>query len=90
MKKYRASKYGTIEHLEVVKETDKQVVFINKRKFKSREAKISDWNVWTETFQEAKAWVVKRQKEKVTDLEEKLEFARKQLLEFENLEEGVE
>lgn len=54
MYKYRANYQDKIEKLQVVKETPKQVVFINMRGREEREAKTSDWHSWTDTFNEAK------------------------------------
>ncbi len=58
MKKFR-SKYGTeIEEFEVVKETDKQVIFLNSRGKEQREAKISGWQNWHDSKEDAKAFLI--------------------------------
>lgn len=65
MHKYRANYQDNIEKLEVIKETPKQVVFINARGREEREAKTSDWHSWADTFAEAKQKIIDKHQGKI-------------------------
>ena len=65
MYKYRANYQDKIERLEVIKETPKQVVFINERGREDREAKTSDWHIWADTFAEAKQKLIDKHQGKI-------------------------
>lgn len=77
MKIYRISKYGIeIKELEMVRETEKQVVYLYKwsedniREEKSN--KISDWYRFFKTYEDAKEFLLNRENEKVKYLEEEI------------------
>lgn len=69
MKKFRAKWGDRIEEIEIVKETDKQVIFINSNGRENREAKNSNWATWHNSKEEAKQYLISEQENKI---EEKL------------------
>jgi hypothetical protein len=46
MKKFRAGYFGELEEFEIIKETEKQVIYISKSGEKTRENKLSNWAYW--------------------------------------------
>lgn len=74
MIKYRTMWHGsdlaTITELEVIRETDKQVVLpATRAKGKEvRENKISDWKCWFDTFEQANDFLVSEAQKKVDKL----------------------
>lgn len=69
MKKFRGN-YGTrIDELEIIKETEKQIVYIRKEDGREvREAKVSDWASWHETKEDAVNYMVEKQQVKINEL----------------------
>jgi len=59
MEKFRV--YGTeIQKLKVIKETEKQIVYISLHGSEFREAKVSQWAVWFNNFEEAKEYLINK------------------------------
>jgi len=65
MYKYRANYQDKIEKLEVIKETPKQVVFVNERGREDRETKASEYHIWADTFEEAKQKLIDKHQGKI-------------------------
>ena len=59
MKKFRVEGID-ISHLEVVKETEKQIVYISKSKHQYREAKNSQYAMWFDDFDSAKSYLIEK------------------------------
>jgi hypothetical protein len=72
MRKFR-TRFNNIESFEVTKETEKQVTFIGFSGRKLRENKRSGWANWHDTFDEAKAFLMKQSHERFDMLKEALE-----------------
>jgi len=69
MKKYRGNHGTRIEELEVVKETEKQIVYIRKEDGREiREAKVSDWSSWHETKEDAVNYMIEQQQVEINEL----------------------
>lgn len=74
MHKYRANYRDKIEKLEVVKETSKQIFFINARGHEERERKTSDWHSWADTFSEAKQNLINKHKSKIDEYKKNIDW----------------
>lgn len=78
MKKFRANSNG-IDEIEIIKETNKQVVFLNSYKRETREAKISDWDSWHNTKDEAINYLVTKKQNEIDQLMAQIEYRKHQL-----------
>lgn len=67
MKKYRA-KWNGIEELEIVKESEKQIVYKSERGADIMEAKISEWASWHNTFEEAREYLIQKEMNNIEHL----------------------
>lgn len=81
MIKYRASSsWGRgIEAFEVVKETEKQIVYVSDwcgKRTENRVAKASSYNMWFDTWEEAHAYLVEKANNNVERLRLQLERAK--------------
>lgn len=73
MKKFRTS-YGTkIQEVEILRETEKQVVILTDRNTEVKEAKRSGWQNWHNSKEEAKQFLLKSYDKQITDVNNKLE-----------------
>ena len=80
MIKYRTM-WNEIKEVEIKKETPKQVVLLDE----SREAKISDWRSYFDTWREAKAHLVEMAQEKIIKAESHLKYEMQILVGIEAL-----
>ena len=91
MKKYRV-KWQEINEYEVVKETPKQIVFLepgwnDKTTFKeSREAKKSGYQNWFDTWEQAHDFLVEASKRKIKGLESRIKSEKKVLSNILNMD----
>lgn len=65
--KYRLSTFGRINKLQVLRETEKQIIFINESGKENREAKVSEYAQWCDSFQDAKMELLKRLENKMVE-----------------------
>lgn len=65
MKKFRAGYFGELEEFEIIKETEKQVIYISKSGEKTRENKLSNWACWFDKKEEAVNYLGSKEKEKL-------------------------
>ena len=85
MKKFRAYRDEIIEH-EIVKETEKQIVYKSKWGGNDiRESKDARWYSWHDTFEDAKQKLVEDAKSKINTCIYSLEYAKKELSKIEAL-----
>jgi len=84
MKKFRVSGIK-IEELEVIKETEKQIVYKNSFSNENRENKVSQWAIWFETFEEAKTHLIEKWTLMVESNENKLQRAKDNLTKIKTL-----
>ena len=61
-----------IEEFEVVRTTDKQVVYIAENGSEQRENKYSDWRTWHESKEEALDFLINKQKMAIEHTENRL------------------
>ena len=78
MKKYKAL-FERIEEYEVVKETPKQLTFINERGSEIRESKRTEWYSWHDTYEEAKQALIEKYSNIVELKERQLDYHKEQL-----------
>ena len=78
MKKYRA-RFNKIEEFEVIKETEKQVVYLNERGRESREAKTADWQSWHNTKEEAKEFMANKKRKEIEQLNNRIDYLNKEI-----------
>jgi hypothetical protein len=78
-------RFNEIKKVEVEKETDKFVIFLNKR----RETKRSDYNNYFDTFIEAKQYAINNQINRIEYLKEQLQKERINLENINKLEEII-
>ena len=76
MKKFRTFSNHQITEYEVVKETEKQIVYLNERGREMREAKISDWASWHDTKSDAKDYLTTRELRKVKNYSDQIEYCK--------------
>ena len=74
MIKYRA-KFKKIEAIEVLRETDKQVVRLIDENWR-RENKVCDWYSWHDTWEDAHAFLIAQEEKTVNSLRLRLEQAK--------------
>jgi len=82
--KYRTRWTDTIECFEVVKETPKQVVYLNHRRWsigdsvlkEEREAKQSEYNNWHDTFEEAQDFLIAKSQSQIDSAKRQIDVAR--------------
>lgn len=86
---YRASLgWGSdIETIEITRETDKTVWFVNDNGNNVREAKSSDWRNWFDTFKDAKEFLINRKQSDIDDLRRRLEGKKSELGNLKGLKE---
>lgn len=65
MKKFRAGYFGELEEFEIIKETEKQVIYTSKSGVKTRENKFSNWAYWFDKKEDAVNYLGSREKEKL-------------------------
>jgi len=78
IKKYKAI-FGKIEECEILRETDKQIVKVNSLGREVRESKISDWQSYHDTYEDAKAHLIQKEEKEVDRLKVLLKKAVEQL-----------
>ena len=83
MKKFRAYRYK-IEEFEVVRETEKQIIYKSDG-HEYREAKRSNWQNWYETRTEAKEALVSEAKANLSGLYEQAKYQKQFLLKIQAL-----
>jgi hypothetical protein len=74
MKKYRAQFYK-IEEIEVLRETEKQVVLMNGL----RESKTTEWQSWHDSFEDAKQHLIDAAQKDIDSINTRLNFAKERL-----------
>lgn len=81
MKKYVTGGYGTrlIEEVEVVRETEKQVVILTYSGKERRESKRSDFHNYFDDWQSAKDFILEKAQIEVDRLRRQLEVAKGEL-----------
>lgn len=81
MKKFRTRWDDQIESFEVVKETEKQIVFIktgwNNKTIEERELKESSYHKWHNSFDEAKQYLINKQSNRIKSLEKQIEDSKR-------------
>jgi hypothetical protein len=82
MKKYRAQFYK-IEEIEVLRETEKQVVLMNGL----RESKTTDWQSWHDSFEDAKKHLIDDAQKDIDSINRRLDYAKERLEKINNLKE---
>lgn len=78
MIKFR-TQFEEIRAIEVVRETDKQIVWLNKNGHEQREAKASSWRNWHDTWEDAHAFLVAGAEREVKLLRSQLDRAKGKL-----------
>jgi len=77
MNKFRAN-WQKIEEFEIIKETEKQVVYIcNGREL--REAKISDWASWHNTKEDARNYLIAKKEFEIEKLMSQIEYKQEEI-----------
>lgn len=78
MKMFRA-RFNKIEEFEVIKETEKQVVYINERGRSEREAKTADWQSWHNSKEEAIEFMVDRKRKEIEHLNNRIDYINSEI-----------
>jgi hypothetical protein len=82
MKKYRAQFYD-IEAIEILRETEKQVVLMNGL----RESKTTEWQSWHDSYEDAKKHLIAAAQKDINSINIRLNFAKERLEKINNLKE---
>lgn len=72
MKKWRATTSGTLVEKEIIKETEKQVVYLENNR-EVREHKTSDWVIWGDTKEEVKEKIIESLTREANNVSARLE-----------------
>jgi len=80
MEKFRTTDGEVITKYKVIKETDKQITYINKIEREVRENKESSYHQWHNTFDDAKNFLIEYNTKRINNLETQL-FNAKEILE---------
>lgn len=83
--KYRLTSAGIAKH-EVVKETPNQIHYYYYELLK-KEAKVSSWASWHDTFEDAKSQLIKETEGKIQVLKIRIAYEEKYLLRYRELKE---
>ena len=75
MKKFRRFSDYKIEEYEVVRETEKQIIFISNG-VECREAKVSDMTSWHDTKEEAREAMINNENIKIKNYERQIQFVK--------------
>lgn len=86
MYKYRAV-FDKVDKHKIEKETDKQVVYIGTNGHAYKEAKLSSWYSWHNTFEEAKLFLIKTKIADINQIKDQLEYENEQLDKLQKLTE---
>lgn len=85
MKKYLAKTfYNKIDEVEILRETNSFVYIIGYNGKEIREAKISNYDCYFDTYQEAKDWLLRLHNDKIESLERQLNRAKEEYNYIEN------
>jgi hypothetical protein len=84
MKMYRVSYCDKIVEREIVRKTEKQVVYLNSRGTEEREAIKSGWHNWFDTKEEAAYFLIKRYEDEIQVCKRKIADAE---LSIENIKQ---
>ena len=80
MKKFRVNYSTRIKELEVIKETDKQIVYKREDDGREvREAKVSDCASWYETKEDAINFMVSKQQLKIDEYLKQIEYCQEKI-----------
>lgn len=80
--KYTISTWSRkVERIQIASESDKFVMLQNGR----REAKMSDYQIYADTAEPAKLWMIDKRQREFDQIKRQLEYARSQLEEAKNL-----
>jgi hypothetical protein len=84
MKKYR-TQFDEIKEIEVLRETEKQVVLMNGL----RESKTTEWQSWHDSFEDAKKHLIDAAQKDIDSISVRLYYAKERLEKINNLKEVV-
>lgn len=84
---YRTNFLNEIKRFKLVKETEKQAVFINDNGREVREAKRQHYSALHKTFQDAKNYLIEKQTKKINDLSSALERESERLEQIKQIQE---
>jgi hypothetical protein len=85
MKKFRANYGSEIKELEVIKETEKQIVFITSFGHQQRENKISEWCSWHDTKEAAVNHLISREQSKIDTCLRQIEYCKQNIVRIKSL-----
>ena len=84
MYKYIAGSYPDIKRIEVTRETDSSIwTKVNGRE--RRAAKVSEYSMVCDTFEEAKQWLMGKEAEKISNYEKRISECRAKIDKFSKL-----
>ena len=91
MKKYKTGGYGKnlIQEVEIVRETEKQVVIASRNGSERREAKRSDYQNYFDEWQAAKDFLLEKAEKRVEGIKVQLERAKCELGNIKGLRQGL-
>ena len=75
MKMFRA-RFNRVEEFEIIKQTEKQIVYIDERGREQREAKIADWQSWHTSKEEAINFMVAKKQKEINLLLGRIEYIK--------------
>lgn len=78
MKRFRAG-FNRIEEFEIIKETEKQVVYMSERGREEREAKISDWQSWHNSKEDAINYLVLKKQKEINICLKRIEYLKEEI-----------
>jgi hypothetical protein len=78
MIKFR-ERWNEIKEYEVVKETEKQLTYIDEYNRQQREAKVSDWQSWHDTKEEARSFLIVKKMKEIEKLKAQIKYKEEEI-----------
>jgi hypothetical protein len=78
MKMFRA-RWDRVEEFEIIKETEKQIVYTNEYGRIEREAKISDWQSWHKSKEEAVNFLIAKKQKEIDILQRQIDYKKEEM-----------
>lgn len=85
MRKYRADYLPKIELIEIVKESDKQIVYKNGNGREIRESKVSNYHSWHDTLEDAMNYLVGVEEKSIELLKSRISMHERKIKKIEQL-----
>ena len=73
------ARFDRLEEIEVMKVTEKQVLYLHERGHESREAKIADWQSWHNTKEDAIIYLTDKKQREIDSCLNRIKYLKKEI-----------